>query len=67
MLPVWERLADELKGEVSVGKVNLETETAVKYRFRHKVRAHACAHKRANGHRHRRLGGTRHCTPEAAA
>jgi len=31
---------DELKGEVSVGKVNLETETAVKYRFRHKVRAH---------------------------
>jgi thioredoxin domain-containing protein 5 len=39
VLPVWDNLAGELKGEVSVGKVNLEAEAALKHRFRRKVRA----------------------------
>lgn len=38
VLPVWDRLADELRGEFSVGKVDLEAETAIKFRFRHKVK-----------------------------
>ena len=37
VLPVWDRLAEELKGECGVGKVNLEAENAVQYRFRRKV------------------------------
>ena len=40
VLPVWDRLAEELKGECSVGKVNLEDEKGIQYRFRHKVKGY---------------------------
>mmetsp|Transcript_36106 Transcript_36106/g.112818 ORF Transcript_36106/g.112818 Transcript_36106/m.112818 type:complete len:239 (-) Transcript_36106:22-738(-) len=40
VLPVWDRLADQLHGDVVVAKVNLEDNTQIQHRFRRKIKGY---------------------------